>query len=1081
MKQLLQTLCLLMLLGGFANAQVTHPTNEVFGKNRLQYRRFDWKILTSQNFEVYFYQDAQALATLTAQYAESEFDRITDILGYTPYSRTKIFVYSSGQDLGQSNVGGSNASRRETQAENLAKSRIEIAFTGNQQSYKKALVRDITEVYVNDMLFGGNLKDVIQSSLLLNVPEWYISGITAYISDGWSVEMDDHLRDMILTKRMKRPEQTYGKDATVLGQSIWNYIAERYGQDKISNILNLTRIIRNEQTSISSSVGMPYARFLKEWRDTYATMAEEVSRTYKKPEYQLKVKEIAQNKDVLLQATRLSPDRQWVAIASNEMGKAQVELINLNNKKSTIIFNNGSKGSGIEPNNPLVRWTRDQKLIIVYNDGEKNWANVIGEISAKNPSGKTQLHKRLGDLEQVNSFDVAASGLSLAISGQRKGQNDLYLFELNRGTLTQITNDLYDDIYPRFVGRSFDMIFASNRSKDTLSSDKATFKGLSDNFKLFKHDGRIGTKVLTRLADSLGTIKDLAVGENEVFFLSGQRGISNIFKVVLKDSTVSNDIKQITNFRTNIEDYDLLLPAGSLVFKTSENTNSYIGYQPKISTEGTELQAVSPRTLRVGEAITNRLIPNPIPETDKKTPETPKIETPSIQLREGELDTDNYEFDSENLVRPSERPTERKGTTRAEKAIVKAKRSDFKLKSPTNYQNPLVIKDSDLDFQVDPVRGFGIKYQIDMNDLLENHKVSAGIFVTPSNFKNSDIFAEYTYLPNRIDFGIRFDRKSFSVDNEVDVKKKNLFHQVMLSAAYPFSQHARLKVAAGYTDTQFYNLELAAIADPSQVTSYAHFNSEFVFDNTFAEGRDRLVGTRFKLRFDHYESLKSDNQSWSRASIDARKYLKLTRDLILATRASIAYSFGQNPQKSVLGGTDNWISGSRIQERNPSNPTDNPFDFENNLNNTNIFFLDFATPLRGFRMNKLAGSSHMLFNAELRYPLVRLFSKEPLKDDFFGNLQVVTFADLGAVWNGVDGPFSRKNSFNTEVIGGRTATGVSPFRAEVTNFKSPFLFGYGFGARSTIAGFRIKFDYAWGLEDRESAKPIVYISLGHDF
>ena len=71
-------------------AQNFLPTQEPFGKNRIQYRPFKWKVLASQNFEIYFYEGGQQTATLAVQLAESEFDRITEILGYSPFTKTKL-------------------------------------------------------------------------------------------------------------------------------------------------------------------------------------------------------------------------------------------------------------------------------------------------------------------------------------------------------------------------------------------------------------------------------------------------------------------------------------------------------------------------------------------------------------------------------------------------------------------------------------------------------------------------------------------------------------------------------------------------------------------------------------------------------------------------------------------------------------------------------------------------------------------------------------------------------------------------------------------------------------------------------
>ncbi|MEQ9413061.1 MAG: biopolymer transporter Tol, partial [Cyclobacteriaceae bacterium] len=85
-----------------ANAQ---QARENFGKNRIQYKQFDWQYLTSENFDVYYYDNRRKVATEAIQYLEGEFDRITDLIGYPPYLKTKVFLYNSITDLQQSNIG----------------------------------------------------------------------------------------------------------------------------------------------------------------------------------------------------------------------------------------------------------------------------------------------------------------------------------------------------------------------------------------------------------------------------------------------------------------------------------------------------------------------------------------------------------------------------------------------------------------------------------------------------------------------------------------------------------------------------------------------------------------------------------------------------------------------------------------------------------------------------------------------------------------------------------------------------------------------------------------------------------------
>ena len=95
----------IVLLLASSSILYAQQSREVFGKNRIQYRQFDWVYLSGENFDVYYYDARKVMAQEALEYLEGEFDRITDLIGYPPYFKTKVFVYNSLSDLRQSNVG----------------------------------------------------------------------------------------------------------------------------------------------------------------------------------------------------------------------------------------------------------------------------------------------------------------------------------------------------------------------------------------------------------------------------------------------------------------------------------------------------------------------------------------------------------------------------------------------------------------------------------------------------------------------------------------------------------------------------------------------------------------------------------------------------------------------------------------------------------------------------------------------------------------------------------------------------------------------------------------------------------------
>ncbi|MEO6686602.1 MAG: hypothetical protein ABIN24_11580 [Dyadobacter sp.] len=1041
-----------------------YPSQEVFGKNRVQNKTFTWKIFRTTNFEIYHYQGGTAIAKLTAQYAENEFDRITDVLGWTPYTRVKIFLYNSPQELEQSNMGLSKIDNLDERKLDLGQSRVEVAYTGDQIGFKKKLVKDISLLFVYDMLYGGNMKEALQSSLLLTLPEWFMTGAAAYISEGWSPELNDYMRDFLKNRNVKKPTLLTGNDATLIGHSIWNYIAEKYGRDKMSDILNLTRIIRTEQTSITSTLGVPsYNRFLRDWRAYYLNINKKAQQFYTDPApvWKYKLNELTANDANAV--IKLSPDKKWTAVSEMKNGRYRVYLFDSESGSKKLIRQGklDFMGGRLKTQAPLLGWSRNNTLsILASENGHQNFYQYENLDSKKI---RIKLRRVLRSLDQVSDMDVSNDGTMLAISADKNGQNDLFLVSVSRASMTGLTNDLYDDVSPRFVqGSSRKVVFASNRPTDSLGTDKGNFKTMSSGLSLFEHDGTPRAEVITRLTalDPKVKVAPIYADENDVYYLSNIKGVNNVFKY----NKASNASSQLTNYIYNIRSADISLKSGGAIAYTYLNDGYYTAAFKNGFDANASLQ--TPSLIKgdvVGGSETKPVISAAAKPDSVAAPV--KEEPSKLALKDGEVDTDNYEFDEEILKTFESR--QRRGTFPTTPALTrtKATRENIAIKGPYNYKGLFITNDASSDWRIDPVRGFGYAQTISMNDLLENHVIKAGLFIS-SNFRNSNLFAEYNYNARRVDFGVRIDRQALYIDSEV-APQKYRFNKVTLSASYPFSTTSRFTLAPMFASTR--NIDLI-LTNPDLKSNYGALRMEYVFDNTRTNGLNMMQGTRFKVRYDTYMGLSNSNESFNRLSLDFRHYQKIHRDLILAVRVAASHSGGKAAKQSVLGGMENWIGNKKDSRTTGVNALDFSKD------NRDIFFTDFATNLRGFNLNRLSGTSYMLANAELRIPLIKYLYRGAITSSTLRNFQIVGFGDIGTAWTG-KGPFSEKNSLNTEIIG----SVEDPFKATVTNYRNPYLMGYGIGARTTVFGIYVKFDYAWGIDNGSTNKAIPYVTLGYDF
>lgn len=1003
---LLSIFMLLFVLS--AQAQEFYPSQRSWDKTRIQYQKFSWKYLANQNFEVYYFGKNEALARTTLQILDGDFQRVTNLLSYTPYQKTRIFVYPSGSELAQSNSGISYADAQEAADENRAKFRIEIAFQNQYQEYKQDLLKQLAHVYIHDILYGGSIKDALQNSLLLSVPEWFNAGLAAYVATGESAEMNQYMFQVVVANKVRKPVLARGLEAEYIGQSIWSYISKTYGSSQIGNIVNLTRIIRNEQSSISSTLRKPIAKFLKEWFEFYVSEAKQ---------YEVNVQDVGKKtlfsvdltKSEQLRDLQLSPDGKWLAYILDDAGRYRLIVKSLSTQLSKEVFKTGLKdplrlAGGVVP---IIKWSNKLELYVLYHQEGKNYLNTY---QWNKQALRLSTKKNLGDLRFLD-FELNSSGQQMLVRSFKQAQVDVGIYDVRRNRLTAITQDANQESEAHWWGKEGDIVYLTDRITDsTYLKEKGMLAMMhwqaedpSNPKQLFLHKGMI--RDVRPVSDSLiYFLNQNATGQELVSYHNNDQ---KLYQTIVKAGDWSNfrwenDLFVVKN-RVVLNDQVQQYSA-----KEVTSLPSYLWY--------------------------------PI------LPDTAQV-VPQVALNE-----------------ENKRSTDIRKSRIERQQALRLRKDGNRLLGPLDYQNSFVINGSEGSFKIDPIRGLGYSMDLKMNDLMENHLLKVGGYLS-ANIKNVDLWGEYAYLANKVDWSLRVDRKILDQETEM-LSQKIRYNRVELKAVYPFNLQSKLSVSGMFTSNRAIDqYNLSTLED---VSSYVGGRLSYTFDNTVHWAENLRTGFRMFAGVEYQKSLQED--AFTRFNLDARHYLKISNSILLATRLSASHSVGGAATQTLLGGMDNWLFIDR-EARNKENPLGTA-----GIAIRDVFMSDFATSLRGFKMNKLSGNSHLLLNAELRVPLKSLIGAGYSKSQLLNTFQMVGFFDMGSAWTGAN-PFSRSNGFNTNVYGGNT----NPFQATVTDFRNPFLFGYGLGGRANVVGYFIKLDYAFGIENDEIKSPITYLTLGHDF
>ncbi len=1083
------------LLGVTGHVGAQHAL-ESYGKNRIQYKSFEWQYLSSDNFDVYFYGPRRDVAGKTLQYLDGEFDRITDLIGYPPYLKTKVFLYNSVTDLQQSNVGLNQNSYTLGGETTFIKPYVEIAHPGTVDEFKEELLLRVAELMVNEMMFGGSLREMFQNAVLMNLPAWFVDGAVLYVSRGWTIEMDDYMRQLMASRDIRRATRLQGPEAAMVGQSIWNFIAERYGKSSIANILNYTRVIRNEQKSVMITLGISFRQLMTEWQAFYGEMAERVNQSYIVPPDSLRFSPHIR-KTSRFTTVKLSPDGQKIAYAENDRGRFSVKVKSLDSRREVTVVTGGNRviGQKVNYEMPIISWSDANTLgVIGVHRGE--YVFWLYDLVTR-----TKVPRELARFSNIRNFDFNGNGRLAVISADFEGQNDLFLISTRRDRTRRLTNDLYDDLDPRFIPNSNTIVFSSNRTTDTVSTKVPGYPQVPINLNLYLYNLDSTTNSVSRLTNTLSRdYQPTALDNNNIFYLSDQRGIVNLFHY----NRATSIYNQVTNFASSIKQYDLNFNNRSLAIVTTVDRAQAIFIQENFNFER---QVFTPTTRRremqqsrflserkkaepqkgmtIKDLINARMREAAQPADSVKQDFGPKPDTvvmkdvvsdsvitaradTVIQLDLTKpINTDDYKFDDEVVKQPRQQPATESFLSRY---LRSAERN--RVMGPFPYEPKVSADNMVTSFVIDPFRGFGILLQGQMNDMLENFRIHGGL-MTAIDLRSSDAYVEGQYLPQFIDLSARYERETIFWDQYNQIQRYYL-NKLEVGAAVPLSVRTRFNLKPFVAFTRQTDLGDAnqpaspPVYLPTESQFYGGLKAELVYDQSITTGLNIIEGTRAKVVFQHSEAFGNNSLSFSHVYLDVRHYQKIYREIVLALRGFTGTFFGNSPQYYMLGGMDNWfgnqlnLSGSR-----------NPLAIESGYN-PNLIFAEFATGLRGFDLAVQYGHSVAQASAEFRIPVVRALSGGPISSNFFRNMQMTAFYDIGTAWTG-EPPFSSETSGSSDVVE------QGPITIEIKNYLNPWIYSYGFGFRTLMLGYYLKFDLAWPVSNYVTQDPRVFVSIGFDF
>jgi hypothetical protein len=1085
---------LLLFSSVLMRAQFNYGHQMDFGKNRIQYQNFNWTYFDFERYRIYSYQGGSEISKYVSVSVNKQLPILEKKLDYQSEEKISILVYNNQNDFKQSNLGLS--SDEQTNVGGVTKiigNKMSVFFNGSHAELDIQIKAGLAQILINQILYGGNAREMVRNSTLLNLPTWYVKGLVSYISEGNTSYTDNYTYDAIKNDHLSHFNRLEGKEAVLAGHSLWAYIVESYGEAVIPNLLYMTRVTRSPDNAFLFVLGVSLSNLVYDFTDAYNRRLfmnkdtlrkspinnNSVLKKYKtfRQYYQLKV----------------SPDGKQVIYARTELNQVRVYLKTIGEKNQKRLLKFGPKVEQLpDYNYPLLGWHPNGKTVfMIY---EKKDQLIIHTVDLEN---KEKVIRNLPGFEKVNSFSFSLDGKKIVISAVKKGkgQSDIFVFSLNTSGIEQLTNDIWDDNNPVFIKGNKQVIFESNRVGDTVKAtdDAKYFYKINKNMDLFMAQYPFTNKAMVRVTNTPETneTQPQTYNNNFICYLSEKNGIYNRY-IAEFDSSISFvdttehfryffKSKPITNFDRNILEHHI------------NAQNTHVG--EVIYANGKNMLLVSPINklneitikdpVQTWVKISARPILVDISE-NKDLKQAESITSPKKDESINGIDFDNYKFEGDKN-NATNTPTVASNNLLNKKDSTSKKTNANLFNFPiqknyfTSFYTDYVVTQFDNSFLANnyqvfagggsPVYlnpGFNFLTKVAISDLFEDQRITGGFRINPS--LDNEFMLSWERRKKQVDHQFLFDRQTFarvdlSTDQISNFYAKVNTHSFSYKIKYPFSPVASIRGSLLYRNDRFMPLSNGDFSLPLKPTyqNMAGVRAEYVFDNTRNVMLNIMNGLRFKVWTEYWQIKDTKNRNLFTSGFDLRHYQKIHRQITWCNRFAGGNSLGTDRLIFYLGGVDNWL--------NPS--------FNNNINIVKpeqYGFQTIATNMRGFKQNIRNGNNFLVYNSELRIPIVRYLINYPLRSDFLNNFQVIGFTDIGMAWTGAN-PLSKDNTENVNVYPYEGSNIV----VTVNNPKNPLVGGMGFGFRSRLLGYFVRLDFGWGIDNWEVQKRVVGFSLATDF
>ncbi len=1002
-------------------------------------------MLSTPHFDIHYYEGSEAFAARAGLVLEDGYEKYTYTLKTILPWRVPVILYSSHADFLETNVSEGTMSEGVQAFAEPSRRRIVLPFTSSFKEFQHTATHELAHVFQFSIIYNRMLDNVFTRNYLFPMPLWVMEGGAEYLSEGWDADADMFVRDAVLHDYLYPFYQLSGFYVYKEGQSVFNYIAETYGHEKVLEIFDALAGTRSADAAIQRTLGLSVEELYKNWakalRKHYWPLYPEKQEV---DDIARRLTDHVKNHGYYNTKPVLSPDGERIVFFSDRGGMIEIYVISALDGHEIAKVVTGAKSNRYESLHLLTS-------SLCFDPAGTRVAFVAMS------KGHDALFVR--DIKSGNErrYEIESSGLTapawnpvrdeIALSATFDGQTDLITVDLGTGKVHRLTNDAADQLTPKYFPDGKKIVFVYYPEvtipvpPDFTGENRKLLNEMDfTNPNNVRHDATydiweydLASNHQRPLVSSQGDdTEPLVLSDGKtIIYASDDSGVNNLHAANIE----TGETYRFTDVLGGLFTPSVNEDKGRIAFSAFTNGGWDIYVSDDLQTMMSKHYAQPTQSVLAHDPGVARhdlqLADEAKAEEHADSTRAKADSTAAATLVAAAADSASAPRDTIDIAtyEPAIRPMEPPASATSEKPTpsllprprvegvnmpVGSEDNAFKGATVHPYHTRLspdyIGAGGGLYFSSS--YGFGIANAISLSDMLGDHHLTFA-FSLYQDIARSDFLLAYSYLKRRADFSVGAYQLSSFLDSRVtsvgDYAGSNLFSErnlgMFASMSVPFNKFYRMEtnLQAYSSDRQYYSSagyyynpigrSKVRLLEPSLA---------FVHDSSFFGPFGPVTGSRWRMSVARGVAFSNKDISRTTGYVDWRRYATLFWRNSIALRVTAAGSVGEDPR---------------------------------------VFFLGGATTLRGYGWEQFYGTRMWMASFEYRFPLFdALIFGWPGRWGFT-NIGGTAFFDVGNTFNG-DWP----RTFDPSVNG-----------LKLDNAHADL----GVGAYMYVGYFLMSFQFAW--------------------